>query len=227
MIQKLINYLLNSIDVNPIDLTLTISESIPSFPGSPKPQFIHWSNLKENGYNLELLFLSSHTGTHLDAPYHFAKNGVKIDQIPLDRLLGKAILIKLQKTKNTAITKSDIILFEKNNYKIPNYSSIFFYTGWQKNLKNDNYFTENPGLDISSAKYLTSKKVNLIGIDSPSIDLGQNTSFNVHNILSKNNILIVENLTNLNKIITKEFNFIILPLKLKDATGSPVRAIAS
>jgi len=227
MIQKLINYLLNSIDVNPIDLTLTISESIPSFPGSPKPQFIHWSNLKEDGYNLELLFLSSHTGTHLDAPYHFAKNGVKIDQIPLDRLLGKAILIKLQKTKNTAITKSDIILFEKNNYKIPNYSSIFFYTGWQKNLKNDNYFTENPGLDISSAKYLTSKKVNLIGIDSPSIDLGQNTSFNVHNILSKNNILIVENLTNLNKIITKEFNFIILPLKLKDATGSPVRAIAS
>jgi len=227
MIQKLINHLLNSIDVNPIDLTLTISESIPSFPGSPKPQFIHWSNLKENGYNLELLFLSSHTGTHLDAPYHFAKNGVKIDQIPLDRLLGKAILIKLQKKKNTSITKSDIILFEKNNYKIPNHSSIFFYTGWQKNLKNDNYFTENPGLDISSAKYLTSKKVNLIGIDSPSIDLGQNTSFNVHNILSKNNILIVENLTNLNKIITKEFNFIILPLKLKDATGSPVRAIAS
>jgi kynurenine formamidase len=227
MIQKLINHLLNSIDVNPIDLTLTISESIPSFPGSPKPQFIHWSNLKENGYNLELLFLSSHTGTHLDAPYHFAKNGVKIDQIPLDRLLGKAILIKLQKKKNTSITKSDIILFEKNNYKIPNHSSIFFYTGWQKNLKNDNYFTENPGLDISSAKYLTSKKVNLIGIDSPSIDLGENTSFNVHNILSKNNILIVENLTNLNKITTKEFNFTILPLKLKDATGSPVRAIAS
>ena len=227
MIQKLINHLLDSIDVNLIDLTLTISESIPSFPGSPKPQFIHWSNLKENGYNLELLFLSSHTGTHLDAPYHFAKNGTKIDQISLDRLLGKAILIKLQKTKNTAITKSDILLFEKNNYKIPNHSSIFFYTGWQKNLKNDNYFTENPGLDISSAKYLTSKKVNLIGIDSPSIDLGQNTSFNVHNILSKNNILIVENLTNLNKITTREFNFTILPLKLKDATGSPVRAIAS
>jgi len=227
MIQKLINHLLDSIDVNLIDLTLTISESIPSFPGSPKPQFIHWSNLKENGYNLELLFLSSHTGTHLDAPYHFAKNGTKIDQISLDRLLGKAILIKLQKTKNTAITKSDILLFEKNNYKIPNHSSIFFYTGWQKNLKNNNYFTENPGLDISSAKYLTSKKVNLIGIDSPSIDLGQNTSFNVHNILSKNNILIVENLTNLNKITTREFNFTILPLKLKDATGSPVRAIAS
>jgi len=85
-----------------IDLTLTISESIPSFPGSPKPQFISWSNLKKDGYNLELLFLSSHTGTHMDAPYHFAKNGQKIHQILLDRLIGKATIIKLHKTKNTA-----------------------------------------------------------------------------------------------------------------------------
>jgi len=215
------------IDVKPIDLTLTISESIPSFPGSPKPQFISWSNLKEDGYNLELLFLSSHTGTHLDAPFHFIKNGMKIHQIPLNRLLGKAVLIKLEKTKNTKISKIDITLFEKKNGKIPNFSSIFFYTGWQKNLKKDNYFTENPGLDISAAKYLVSKNINLVGIDSPSKDLGKDESFNVHNILSKNNILIVENLTNLNKILTKEFNFTILPLKLIDATGSPVRAIAS
>ncbi len=213
--------------MKPIDLSLTISESIPSFPGSPKPQFIHWSDIKHDGYNLELLFLSSHTGTHLDAPYHFIKNGLKINQIPLDRLIGKAILIKLKKTKNSPITKLDITLFEKKNGKIPDHSSIFFFTTWQKNLKKDNYFTENPGLDISSAKYLTSKKINLIGIDSPSIDLGKDESFSVHHILSKNNILIVENLTNLNKITSKEFIFTILPLKLKDATGSPVRAIAS
>lgn len=209
-----------------IDLTLTISESIPSFPGSPKPQFIVWSDLKEDGYNLELLFLSSHTGTHLDAPYHFVKNGIKIDQIPLIRLVGKGILIKITKSNNSSITKSDIVLFEKKYGKIPNNSSIFFFTGWQKNLKKDNYFTENPGLATSAANYLSSKKINLVGIDSPSIDLGKNESFNVHHILSKNNILIVENLTNLNKISSIQFDFIILPLKLKDATGSPVRAIA-
>ena len=212
--------------MKPVDLTLTISESIPSFPGSPKPQFISWSNLKKDGYNLELLFLSSHTGTHLDAPYHFVKNGLKINQIPLDRLIGKAILIKVQKTKNNAITKLDITLFEKENGKIPNRSSVFFFTGWQKNLQKDNYFTENPGLDISAAKYLASKKINLVGIDSPSIDLGKNELFSVHHILSKNNILIVENLANLKKISLNEFRFIILPLKLKDATGSPVRAVA-
>lgn len=84
----------------PIDLTLTLSKSIPSFSGSPKPQFLLWSDLRDDdGYNLELLFLSSHTGTHLDAPYHFVKNGLKINQIPLNRLIGKGILIKLQKKK--------------------------------------------------------------------------------------------------------------------------------
>jgi len=212
--------------VKPIDLSLTISKSIPSFPGSPTPQFIDWSNLKEDGYNLELLFLSSHTGTHLDAPYHFVKNGLKIHQIPLKRLIGKGIVIKFKKSKNTLITKSDITQFEKKNGKIPNHSSIFLYTGWQKNLKKQNYFTENPGLDISSANYLASKKINLVGIDSPSIDLGKDEFYSVHHILSKNNILIVENLANINKIKSKEFTFTILPLKLKDATGSPVRAVA-
>lgn len=212
--------------MKPIDLTLTISKSIPSFPGSPTPQFISWSNLKEDGYNLELLFLSSHTGTHLDAPFHFVKNGIKIDQIPLGRLMGKAILIKIIKSKNSPITKLDIIQFEKKNGSIPNNSSVFFFTDWQKNLKKDNYFTENPGLALSAARYLSEKKTNLVGIDSPSIDLGKDESFSVHHVLSKNNILIVENLANLNKIQLKEFNFTILPLKLKDATGSPVRAVA-
>ncbi|MCV0365745.1 MAG: cyclase family protein [Nitrosopumilus sp.] len=213
--------------MKPIDLTLTISKSIPSFPGSPKPQFILWSDIKDDGYNLELLFLSSHTGTHIDAPYHFVKNGIKIHQIPLDRLIGKAILIKLKKLKNSQITKQDILIFEKNNGIIPNHSSVFFFTQWQKNLQKENYFTENPGLNKSAANYLISKKINLVGIDSPSIDLGNDSSFPVHHILSKNNILIVENLTNLNKISSIEFNFTILPLKLKDATGSPVRALAS
>ena len=65
-----------------------------------------------------------------------------------------------------------------------------------------------------------------MGIDSPSIDVGTNKEFTVHKILSKNNIIIVENLANLGKIQNAKFRFIALPLKLKDATGSPIRAIA-
>jgi len=209
-----------------LDLTLTISKNLPMFPGSPKPQFISWSTIKKDGYNLELLFLSSHSGTHMDAPYHFIKNGKKIHEIPVSRLTNNAILIKLRKKANQAISKNDIIKFEKKQGIIPKNATIIFATGWQKNLQSTNYFEKNPGLSVSAAKYLTSKKINLVGIDSPSIDLGNEKKFSVHQILSKNNILIVENLANLTKISGNYFKLVVLPLKLKDATGSPVRAIA-
>jgi len=209
-----------------LDLTLTISKNLPMFPGSPKPQFISWSTIKKDGYNLELLFLSSHSGTHMDAPYHFIKNGKKIHEIPVSRLTNNAILIKLRKKANQAISKNDIIKFEKKHGIIPKNATIIFATGWQKNLQSKYYFEKNPGLSVSAAKYLASKKINLVGIDSPSIDLGNDTKFSVHQILSKNNILIVENLANLEKIPKNHFKLVVLPLKLKDTTGSPVRAIA-
>ena len=209
-----------------LDLTLTISDKLPTFPGSPKPNFIQWENLKDDGYNLELLFLSSHTGTHLDAPYHFLENGLKIHEINPKRLIREAILIRSRKKANQAITKNDIQKFEKKYGKIPNNSTVVFWTGWQKTLHNDSYFNENPGLSEAAAKYLVSKKTNLVGIDSPSIDFKGSQRFSVHRIFSKNNILIVENLANLEKIQSSKFYFVVLPLKLKGATGSPVRAIA-
>ena len=212
--------------MEPIDLTLTISQNLPSFPGSPKPHFIPWSKIKTDGYNLELLFLSSHTGTHIDAPFHFNEKGAKIHQISPSRLISNAVLIEIRKGPNQQITKSDIINFEKKYEKIENYSTVILATGWQKNLGKKSFFKDNPGLSYSAAKYLISKNVNLIGIDSPSIDIGTDGKFSVHHILSKNNVLIVENLCNLEKISGIHFKLIVLPLKLKDATGSPVRAIA-
>ena len=209
-----------------IDLTLTISQDIPSFPGSPKPSFVPWSKIKTDGYNLELLFFSSHTGTHLDAPFHFNEKGAKIHQILPSRLISKAILIKIRKRPNQQITKADIINFEKKYEIIEEGQSVVFFTGWQKNLKKKSFFIENPGLSTSAARYLVSKKVNMVGIDSPSIDIGKDVRFPVHKILSKNNVLIVENLCNLEKISSINFQFIVFPLKLKNATGSPVRAIA-
>jgi len=209
-----------------IDLTLPVSEKIPTFPGSPQPIFIQWENIKDDGYNLELLFLSSHTGTHLDAPYHFLEKGKKIHEISLKRLIINAILVKIRKLGDQPITKTDIQKFEKKHGKIPNGSTVIFWTNWQKMIKNDSYFVKNPGLSVTAAKYLISKKTNLVGIDSPSIDLGKDKRFPVHHIFSKNNVLIVENLTNLEKIRSSKFHFVVLPLKLKGATGSPVRAIA-
>jgi kynurenine formamidase len=209
-----------------LDLTLTISNKIPTFPGSPQPNFIPWEKIKDDGYNLELLFLSSHTGTHLDAPYHFLEKGSKIHEISLKKLVSNAVLIKSRKKRNETITKTDIQKFEKKHGKIESFSSVVFWTGWQRNLQKDSYFTKNPGLSVSAANYLASKKIGLVGIDSPSIDLGTDFKFPVHQIFAKKGMLIVENLANLEKIKSWKFHLVVLPLKLKGATGSPVRAIA-
>ena len=209
-----------------IDLTLTVSDKIPTFPGSPQPNLIPWENIKEDGYNLELLFLSSHTGTHMDAPHHFLEKGAKIHEISLKKLVSEAALIQSRKGSGESITKTDIQKFEKKSGKIDGFSSVIFQTGWQRNLQKKYYFTKNPGLSVSAAKYLASKKINLVGIDSPSIDLGKDAKFSVHQIFAKKGILIVENLANLDKIKSSKFHLVVLPLKLKNATGSPVRAIA-
>lgn len=212
--------------MKPIDLTLTVSDETPMFPGSPKNRFIPWSTLKNDGYNLELLLLSSHTGTHMDAPFHFVDGGAKIHEISVERLVGSGMLVMLKKDRNESITKNDIESFESVNGQIPKGASIFFHTGWQKFLKEDNYFTENPGLSESVATYLVSREINMVGIDAPSIDAGADNQFPAHSILAEGNIIIVENLANLEEISKNPFQFAILPLKLRDATGSPVRAVA-
>jgi len=212
--------------VSPVDLTIEISPNLPSFPGSPKPRFISWATKKRNGYNMELVLLSSHSGTHIDAPFHFIENGIKVNQIPLERLITSAIICKVKKGLDNAITKDDIVKFEKKHGKIPPNSTLIFATGWHKNLLKKFYFTKNPGLSLGAARYLASKKMNLVGIDSPSIDLGRDNNFSAHHILLKKGILILENLCNLEEISKLHFTLVVFPLKLKGATGSPVRAIA-
>ena len=212
--------------VTPLDLTLEISAKLPSFPGSPQPRFISWATNKDDGYYLELIFLSSHSGTHIDAPFHFIENGLKIDKIPLRRLVTDAILCKIKKGANDTITKRDIIEFENKHGKLLPNSTLIFATGWHKNLLKKYYFTKNPGISISAAKYLVKKKISLVGIDSPSIDLGSDSRFLSHHHLLSKGILVVENLCNLEKISGINFKLVVLPLKLKGATGSPVRAIA-
>ena len=252
-----------------IDLTLTVSDKIPTFPGSPRPNFIPWENIKEDGYNLELLFLSTHTGTHMDAPYHFLEKGAKIHEISLNKFVSEAVLIQSRESwdrigmKQISITKADIQKFEKQHGKIDGFSSVIFYTGWGEVRNKKYYFTKNPGLSVSGAEYLASKKINLVGIDSPSIDVGTDTKFSVHQIFAKKGILIVENLWlaqlfhRVHQTVEEKRNamtftltskgprfqdpktgkfqspnklptchLVVLPLKLKDATGSPVRAIA-
>lgn len=195
------------------------------------PTFIKWSKFDVHGYDSEVVFLSTHTGTHIDSPSHFCPKGKSINQINADRFVCKnALLLRITKGPNESITRRDI-LDAGLNIK-PN-DTLVIDTGWQKAYTNgdrkmdEGYVINNPGLGEDASQFLLEKKINAVAIDTPSIDLGEDGLLTSHKQLLSNDILVIENLCNLEKIdIGSPFTFVFTPLKLKGATGSPLRAIA-
>jgi arylformamidase len=223
-----------------IDLTMTITPSIKVYPGSPQPSFIPWSKFDRQGYDSEAMFMSTHTGTHVDAPSHFKPGHSSIDMISADRLVCTAVLIRAEKNANQLIEQQDL-----GNHQIREGDAVVIATGWEKRSDSRNYMSENPGLSEQAARYLARKRVNAVAIDCPSIDAGVDSRFTAHNKLLSCNILVVENLCNLNRVassssirsgsrsgggsgskISARFTLIITPLKLGGATGSPARVLA-
>jgi kynurenine formamidase len=206
-----------------IELTREIRDDTKVFPGSPLPKFITWTKMDVHQYHSEVIFMSTHTGTHMDAPSHFVNDFSSIDKIAVNRFISNAILIRIKKGLDQLITKSDIMA---SNVKIGQADSIVFSTSWEDEINNDDYFSHSPGLSEDAANYLTEKKVNAVCIDSPSIDRGIDSNFPAHKILLTNQVLVVENLCNLEKVHDQYFTLILMPLKLSGASGSPVRAVA-
>jgi kynurenine formamidase len=204
-----------------VDLTMRITPSIKVFPGSPQPSFIPWSRFESHGYDSEAMFMSTHTGTHVDAPSHFAPGLASIDTISPGRLVCNAVMIRARKRANQLVEREDLA-----GEQIRKGDAVVIATGWEKQAGSSNYMTENPGLSGDCAKHLASKKVNAVAIDGPSIDAGKDAKFTVHKILLPRNILIVENLCNVSKIRKNQFTLILSPLKLGGATGSPARVLA-
>jgi kynurenine formamidase len=205
-----------------IDLTMRIKPSMRVFPGSPQPSYIPWSKFDIHGYESELMFMSTHTGTHVDAPSHFSPNMASIDKIEAHRFVSNAILVKLPKKANQLIEREDITKSVEPNCG----DTIVFMTRWETHVISKNYVSENPGLSADAAKYLVSKNVNAVAIDGPSIDAGFDNNFTAHKILLPAGVLAIENLCNLGRISKIRFTLVATPLKLASATGSPARALA-
>lgn len=203
------------------DLTMNITPSIRVYPGAPQPSFIPWSKFESHGYSSEVMFMSTHTGTHVDAPSHFVQGLASIDKIPVSRLVCNSMRIKVKKRAKQLIELQDLV-----DEQISEGDAVVLATGWEERAEKTNYMTENPGLSVQAANYLARKKVNAVGIDGPSIDAGGDESFTAHKILLSCNILVVENLCSLRKITTNRFTLVLSPLKLQGATGSPARVFA-
>ena len=198
-----------------------IDSSMKVFPGSPQPSFITWSRFETQGYFSEVMFLSTHTGTHIDAPVHFVPNSKTIDRLDVSRFVTHGVLLKFPKNADQQISLNDIISYEINAN-----DTVILATGWENQHDKDNYMSNNPGLSAEAAEYLANIKVNAVAIDGPSIDRGIDDRFDSHNILLSNDIFIIENLCNLAELgSARSFTLVVNPLKLVGASGSPVRAI--
>jgi arylformamidase len=206
-----------------LDLTREVRNDTKVFPGSPSPKFIIWTKMDVHNYDSEVMFMSTHTGTHMDAPSHFVSDASSIDKISVRRFISNAVLIKIKKGSNQLITADEI---EASNVSIMEGVTIVFSTLWENKVSKAYFFSHSPGLAEDAAKYLINKKVNAVCIDSPSVDRGSDSSFSVHKLLLSREILVVENLCNLNKLSSQYFTLIMTPLKLFGASGSPIRAIA-
>ncbi len=188
---------------------------------------------------------AEHGGTHIDAPIHFAKEGQTVDEIPLERLIGKAIKIDVSenalKDPDYLISVDDLKKWEENEkMQIPNGSIVLLETGYSrfypdkiKYLGTDKRGEDAvqelhfPGLSAEASEWLVeNRNINSIGIDTPSIDFGQSKLFKSHVILLSQDIPVFENLTNLDKLPNKEFEIYALPMKIKGGSGGPLRIAA-
>ncbi len=222
-----------------IDLTHTIHDEIQIYPGDPMPSISRGLTHEKDYCHVDLLKLGSHTGTHIDAPYHFLKDGQRIDEIAVQRFIGNGILIDVSvKSERELIDSADLEFYVS---EIKKGDFVILRTGWDRYFGTSRYL-QHPFLSADAAGLLLKLGVALVGIDALNIDSSYQTvmdpeplkgdseghtdyDYPVHDILLGNDILIVENLCNLDKIKAIKGVFSFLPLKLKDSDGSPIRAV--
>lgn len=187
---------------------------------------------------------SEHGGTHIDAPVHFAKGHWSVDQIPLDRLVGDAVVVDVtaqaSKQSDYRITTDDFAAWERANGEIPAGAIVLMRTGYSNFWPDAAKYLGTaergpdavaklhfPGLHPDAAKWLVeNRKLKAIGLDTASIDYGQSTLYESHRILYARDIPAFENLTNLERLPPRGASIVALPMKIKGGSGAPLRAMA-
>lgn len=187
---------------------------------------------------------AEHGGTHLDSPVHFAKGRLTVDQIPLQQLIGSAIVVDVSSqcaaNADYLVSVADFQNWERRNGRIRPGTIVLLRTGFGKFYPNRKQYLGTdergadavaklhfPGLDPVAARWLTENRaIKAIGLDTASIDRGQSTLFESHRALFDKNVPAFENVANLDQLPAKGFSVIALPMKIKGGSGGPLRIIA-
>jgi kynurenine formamidase len=208
------------------DLTHHLREGMPIYPGDPSPSFEHYSTLEKDGANLTKITMGSHTGTHLDAPRHFIRDGIGVDRIPPDKLIGEAYVADLsRKPIGSGITSQD--LKRDLEEKIASDDIVVIYTGCSEHWGDESINRDYTYLTGDAAGYLVSKKVRAVGIDFLSVEKFKAPEPVAHKTLLANGIFIIESLSKaLKQFVGKRILMICMPIKLQDGDGAPSRVVA-
>jgi kynurenine formamidase len=185
--------------------------------------------------------MSEHVGTHIDAPIHFAEGQLGVDEIPLQKLIGPAIVIDVrpavERDRDYRLTVRDLEMWETRHGLIPRGALVLMLSGWGRGWPDKvRYFGSHtpsdtktlhfPGFSKEAAEFLVKDRgIDAIGIDTPSIDYGPSQDFIVHQVINGANLYGLENIANLDKLPPKGAILVALPIKIKGGTGGPVRII--
>ena len=195
-------------------------------------------------YAANNFFTSEHGGTHIDAPVHFAEGQQTVDAIPLDRLVGSAIVVDVTAAATTdadyQVSVPDFERWEQEHGQIPADAILLLRTGFARHWPDAARYLGTaergeaavaklhfPGLHPDAARWLVANRsISAIGIDTASIDYGQSTMYESHRVLYERNIPAFENLASLDRLPAAGATVVALPMKIKGGSGAPLRAIA-
>ncbi len=209
-----------------IDLSHPLVHGQATFPWDPKLAIMPHNTVSSIGYNITQVSMGTHQGTHLDAPFHFFDDGKTLDQMTLEQFYGPAALIDLAPGSvlppKTPLT---VEMFQKHEAVFTPNAKVIYRTGWDRMFHDGSrYFSEFPTLTLEAARWIASKRIGLIGMDTPTPSTDWKECH--HILLGKGvEMVIVEGLTKL-ETLPPRFTFIGFPLNIKGRDGSPIRAVA-
>jgi arylformamidase len=206
-----------------IDLTQTLSPQMPVYPGTEPPVFEVGCSLEADGFVEKKLSFFSHTGTHLDAPAHLLPGGRTLDQFPVGQFVGPACCLDLSKQLGRSIEVADL---EPYREALAQADFCLLHTGWSRLWGSPAYFDGYPVLSTAAARWLCRFPLKGVGFDAISADPVSSADLPIHRILLGQGLVLIENLCNLDQLLAQRAIFSCLPLKLVEADGSPVRAVA-
>lgn len=199
-----------------IDLSHVFDAAVPVYPGDPAPTFRQFSDVSTGGCELTEVTTVLHAATHIDSPRHMLQEGAGIAEIPVERFLGRGVLID---ARDRAVIDADLL----NGRAMQQGDIVLLMSGKSKRYRMPDYFTDTPEVTTLFARALIEAGVGMLGIDFPSPD---RPPYPVHRLLLENRVLIMENLTNLEALLEAErFEVIALPVRFA-AEAAPARVIA-